>query len=345
MENQASGVSTGASAPEGVRMAILRRGLLAVASAVVASRARAQDAWPTRPVRIVVPFAPGGAIDLAGRIMADALAKAFNQGFVVENRGGAGGIPAMLNVTRAPADGYTLAVASGGPLTVSPTLFRNSGFDPLAEIEPVIIFANTPIVLIARKDLPAGNLGELAALSRSTPGGLTMAGGSPGGSVPQLAAEFLQERLGVRWVSVPYRGSPPALADLTAGRVDVMVDAVPAPAPLVLGGAIKAFAVTTARRAHQLPQVPTMQELGFADFDIGSWMGLAVRRGTPPEIVVALHRVLAAALETPEVRGRLEGAGALPEGGPPERMTRLIEADLPRWARVIEATGLTPERL
>jgi tripartite-type tricarboxylate transporter receptor subunit TctC len=326
-------------------MAISRRGLLATAPAALASQAAAQEAWPARPVRVVVPFAPGGAIDLAGRIMADALAKAFNQGFVVENRGGAGGIPAMLNVTRAPADGYTLVVASGGPLTVSPTLFRNSGFDPVAEIEPVIIFANTPIVLLARKDLPATNLGELAALSRATRDGLTMAGGSPGGSVPQLAAEFLQERLGVRWVSVPYRGSPPALADLATGRVDVMVDAVPVPAPLVQSGAIKAFAVTTERRAHQLPDVPTMQELGYADFDIGSWMGLAARRGTPPHIIASLHRALADALETPEVRTRLESAGALPEGGPPERMARLIEADIPRWARIIASTGLTPERL
>lgn len=326
-------------------MAMSRRGLMAAAPAMAACSAQAQEAWPARPVRIVVPFAPGGAIDLAGRVMADALSKAFDQGFVVENRGGAGGIPAMQNVVRSPADGYTLAVASGGPLTVSPTLFRNAGFDPLMEIEPVIIFANTPIVLIARKDLPASSLTELAALSRSTTGGLSMAGASPGGSVPQLAAEFLQERLGVRWVNVPYRGSPPALADLTAGRVDVMVDAVPAPAPLVRSGAIKAYAVTTARRAHQLPEVPTMQELGFPDFDIGSWMGLAVRRGTPPEIVTALHRALAAALETPEVRQRLENAGALPEGGPPERMTQLIQADIPRWARIIEATGLTPERL
>jgi len=326
-------------------MAISRRGLLAAALMVAAARAEAQEAWPARPVRIVVPFAPGGAIDLAGRIMAEALGRAFNQGFVVDNRPGAGGIPAMANVTRAPADGYTLAVASGGPLTVSPTLFRSANFDPLAELEPIIIFANTPIVLIARKDLPAGNLAELAALSRSTPGGLSLAGAGAGGSVPALAAEYLQERLGVRWVTVPYRGSPPALADLTAGRVDVMVDAVPAPSPLVRTGAIKAFAVTTARRAHQLPEVPTMEELGYADFDIGSWMGLAARRGTPPAILAALHRALAEALRTPEVRERLENAGALPEGGPPERMTRLIQADIPRWARIIEAIGLTPERL
>jgi tripartite-type tricarboxylate transporter receptor subunit TctC len=323
-----------------------RRAVLAAAmGALLARPALATTGYPNRPARMIVPFAPGGAIDLAGRTMASALGNVLGQPFVVENRAGAGGLIGFNMVVRAAPDGYTLGVGSGGPLTIAPTLYRNANFDPLTQLTPIILTSTTPIVLVGRKGLPAANLAELVALSRARPEGLTAAAASPGGSLPQLAGEYLQQRLGVRWLSVPTRGSPGALADLLAERVDLLVDAVPAPAALVANGQLKAYAVTTTERSLQLPGVPTMQELGYADFNVGSWAALVGPANMPPEIVAVLNTTLTRELRSEETRQKLAAVGAQVEGGDPARVTRLIEAELPRWRRIIQDSGITPETL
>ena len=261
--------------------------VLALALALAGSPALAQP-YPNKAVKVLVPFAAGGAVDIMGRTMAQALSEALGQPFVVENRPGVGGLVTLEAVANAAPDGYTVAVGSAGPLSVSPSLFASRNFDPIKQLEPVILFANTPGVIVGRPDLPAANVSELIALSKTKAGGLTM-GSAGSGSVLHLMGEYFQNRQGVKWTHVPYKGSNPALLDLAASRIDVMVDVVPTAAPYVKSGKLKGYATTTQKRASQLPDLPTLEEQGFKGYDMGSWMGLALPKGTSPEIVARLR--------------------------------------------------------
>lgn len=320
---------------------ILVTALLGLCGAVVSFAVIAQ-AYPSKPVRMLVPFAAGGAVDIMGRTMGQALTEALGQTFVVENRPGVGGLVALEAVANAAPDGYTVAVGSAGPLSVSPSLFASRNFDPIRQLEPVILFANTPGVIVGRPDLPAANVAELIALSKSTPGGLTMASAGSG-SILHLMGEYFQNIQGVKWTHVPYKGSNPALLDLAASRVDVMVDVVPTAAPYLKSGKLKGYAVTTQKRASQLPELPTLEEQGFKGYDMGSWMGLALPKGAPAEAVAKLNAALNAALKTPEMQSRLLTMGGEPEGGPPARLAQRLATELPRWAEVIRASGAKVE--
>jgi tripartite-type tricarboxylate transporter receptor subunit TctC len=313
-------------------------GLVCVASAP----AVLAQGYPNKPVRVLVPFAAGGAVDILGRTMAQALSESLGQSFVVENRPGVGGLTTLEAVAAAAPDGYTIAVASAGPMSVSPSLFAARAFDPIRQLEPVIIFANTPGVIVGRPDLPAANVSELVALSKTKAGGLTM-GSAGSGSVLHLMGEYFQNRQGLKWTHVPYKGSNPALLDLAASRVDVMVDVVPTAAPYVKTGKLKGYATTTQKRASQLPDLATLEEQGFRGYDMGSWMGIAVPKGTSAEIVGKLNGVLNAALRTPEMQSRLVTMGAEPEGGAPSHFAQRLATDLPRWAEVIRSSGTKVE--
>jgi tripartite-type tricarboxylate transporter receptor subunit TctC len=310
-----------------------------VAATLLTSPAHAADPYPSRPITVVVPFAAGGAVDIMGRTMGEILSKALSQPFIVENRPGGGGSIASNVVAKAAPDGYTLFVGSAGPMTVAPALFPSAKLDPLAQFEPVIWFANTPGIVVARNGIHAHSMKELIALSKASPGRITMASGGSG-SILHLMGEYLQERLGFKWTHVPYKGSTPALADMIAGQVDVMVDVVPTAAPHVQSKSLTAFAVTTAKRSSQLPEVPTLEELGFPGFDMGSWMALMAPKGTPDEIVAKLNRILNDALKTPALRARLQSMGAEPEGGSPERVTERLREEIPRWAKIVKSAGL-----
>jgi tripartite-type tricarboxylate transporter receptor subunit TctC len=314
--------------------------LLAFVLGVAAPEICAQ-AYPTKPVRMIVPFAPGGAVDIMGRAMAQALSEALGQSFLVENRPGAGGLVALDAVAKSPPDGYTLAVGAAGPLTMSPSLFKDRGFDPLAQLDPVIWFASTPGVLVVRPDLKADSVAELLALSKIPPG-LTMASAGSG-SINHLMGEYFQTQAGVKWSHVPYKGSAPALTDLAAGRVDVLVDIVPTATPFVRSGKLRALAVTTSKRAAQLAEVPTLEELGFKGFDVSSWLSLLAPKGTPPDVIATLNGALNKALRSPEMIERLAKLGAEPVGGPPGRVADQIRVELPRWAEIIRASGAKAE--
>jgi tripartite-type tricarboxylate transporter receptor subunit TctC len=320
----------------------LRKSVLcALACAAFAPAVLAQG-YPNKPVRVLVPFAAGGAVDIVGRTMAQALSESLGQSFVVENRPGVGGLTTLEAVAAAAPDGYTIAVGSAGPLSVSPSLFAVRAFDPIRQLEPVILFANTPGVIVGRPDLPAANVSELVALSKGKAGGLTM-GSAGSGSILHLMGEYFQNRQGVKWTHVPYKGSNPALLDLAASRVDVMVDVVPTAAPYVKTGKLKGFATTTQKRASQLPELATLEEQGFRGYDMGSWMGLALPKGASAEIVGKLNAALNAALRNPEMQARLVAMGAEPEGGPPSQLAQRLATELPRWAEVIRSSGTKVE--
>ncbi|GGX12966.1 hypothetical protein GCM10007242_19120 [Pigmentiphaga litoralis] len=304
--------------------------------------AHAADAYPVKPVRLIVPFAPGGAVDIVGRLMAQSLTESLGQAFVVENRPGAGGLLAMEEVARAAPDGYTLAVGGAGPLTVSPSLYRDRKFDPIARFDPVIWYASTPGLLVTNPSLKADSVKALVALSGTVSQPLAM-GSAGSGSINHLMGEYFQQVAGVRWMHVPYRGSAPALTDLIAGNVQVMMDIVPTAAPLVKSGKLRALAVTTPQRSATLPDVPTLAELGYTGFDVSSWLSLNAPKGTPPAIIARLNQALNDGLNQPDVRKRITDIGAEPEGGPPDRVAARLKLDLPRWSQLIDKAKIAVE--
>ncbi|MDB5796862.1 MAG: tripartite tricarboxylate transporter substrate binding protein [Paucimonas sp.] len=309
----------------------------ALGCASQAAQAQADGNYPNRQVRLLVGFTPGGAVDAAARLMAAELQKATGQTFVVENKPGVGGMLALQEGSRAAPDGYTLMVGSAGPLTVSPTMFKTQKFDPRQSLDPIIWFINTPGIVVVRKDLKANNLKELLALSKSSSLNMASAGS---GSVLHLMGEYLQERLGVKWEHVPYKGSTPALTDIAGGRVDVMVDVVPSSAALVKDGKMRALAVTTRQRSPQLPDVPTAAEQGFTGLEMGSWMALLAPKGTPPAIIQRLNAILNESIKKPEIIARANGMGGELVGGTPQALADQINTELPRWAGIIERNGL-----
>jgi tripartite-type tricarboxylate transporter receptor subunit TctC len=315
------------------RFFALALGMLSVSSVALA------EEYPSRRVDVIVPFASGGAVDIVGRLMSQVLAEAGSQPFVVVNKPGAGGIPAMQDVARSSKDGSTLGVGSSGTITISPILFAKMNFDTLRDVEPIVWFANSGLVLVARADLKANNLGELIELSKKNPGGINMASAG-NGSIIHLTGEYLQSAVGVKWTHVPYKGSTPALTDMMGGRVDVMTDSLPSAAPYIKAGKLKAFAVTGARRSPDLPDVPTMNELGYKDFDVGILYGIVAAKGTPKHIITFINSTLNKSLRDPEMIKRLAALGFEPAGGTPEQFRDRIDTELKRWKKVIHDSEL-----
>lgn len=296
--------------------------------------------YPSRPVKLIVPFAPGGPVDIVGRIMAQVLTTATGQSCIVENRPGAGGLVAMDAVANSAPDGHTLAVGGNGPLTMSPSLYRGMKFDTLARLEPVIWYSTTPGVLIVRADLKAADVRELLALSKAVPAGLTMGSGGSG-SLPHLMGEYFQSLAGVQWTHVPFKGGAPALVEMVAGRIDVMMDFVSTAGPHVKSGRVRALAATTPRRSSQMPDVPTLHELGYNNFNASSEVSLLAPKGTPREIVTRLNAELNKSLLTADIRSRLAALGGEAEGGTPEHLGERVRSDLERWGKVIRDANVT----
>jgi tripartite-type tricarboxylate transporter receptor subunit TctC len=301
------------------------------------SSVRAEN-YPTGPVTMIVPFASGGAVDAMGRMMSNALSVATKQTFVVDNRPGAGGVPAMNEVAKSGSNGQILGVGSSGTLTISPHLFAKLNFDPLRDLEPIVCFGSSSMVLIAKADLPVKSLADLIALSKKSPGSINMASAGTG-SIIHLTGEYFQSVAGVKWTHVPYRGSAPALTDMIGGRVDVMTDSVPSAAPHVKSGALKALAVTSGKRSADLPDVPTLKELGY-DFDVDILYGLVAAKNTPKSTISLLNGILNESLKDKELIKRLAATGFEPTGGTPESCKARIKADFDRWGVVIRQSGV-----
>lgn len=321
-----------------------RRALLAAmavlcGAAVPAMSAIAAEAFPSRPIRLIVPFTPGGTTDILARLVAQKAGETLGQPMVVENRPGAGGNIGAEAAARSAADGYTLVMGTLGTQVTNQFIYPRMPYDSAKDFAPVTLVANSPNVLLVNSTLPANSIGELIALARREPGKINYASTSTGGS-PHLSGELLSMMAGVRMQHVPYKGAAHAMTDLLAGQVNLMFDNLPSALAQIQGGKIKALAVTGAKRASVLPSVPTVRESGLPDYEVNSWFGLLAPAGTPPERVRQLQQAVDKVLAMPDVRKRIQELGAEPGGEGSAAFAAQIKADTDKWARVIRSAGI-----
>ncbi|UPK37413.1 tripartite tricarboxylate transporter substrate binding protein [Bradyrhizobium sp. 186] len=318
---------------------ILRRSFLAACAAVLFCGAAVAQDYPSRPVKIIVPFPAGGSNDIITRIVAQKLAERCGQTFIVENRGGAGGNIGAETVASAEADGYTLLLTAPPPLTINGSLYKTLPFDPARAFAPVALIASVPIILVVNPSVPAKNVGELIALAKAKPGSLNF-GSSGIGSTNHLAGELLKSTAGIDIVHVPYRGAAPAMNDLLAGQIPFMFDNIPAVLPQVQGKAINAIAVAGAKRADALPDVPTVAET-VPGFEASSWFGLVAPGKTPAPALAKLRSELEVILKMPDVKKRLAELGAEPGTVFGEAFGQFLAEETTKWGKIIQASGAT----
>jgi tripartite-type tricarboxylate transporter receptor subunit TctC len=323
-------------------MGIARRGLLAASMALWTGWAAAQPAYPTKPIRFIVPFPPGGSADLMARAMEPVLTERLRQPVIVENRPGAGGNIGLDGVAKAAPDGYTIGLGAAGALAANVSLYPKMPYDPVKDLEPVSNVAFIPFMLVAPAKLPAGTLQEVIALARAKPGELLIGFGG-NGTAMHLSTELFKLMANVQMVNVPYKGSGPAAADAAAGRLSLaMVDAASA-LPGAKAGKLKAIAVTSANRISAAPDVPTFSESGLPGYDATGWFGIVVPAKTPASIVLRLNAEIAAVLKRAEVRDRVVAAGAEPAPSTPAQFGELIRTEIPKWAEVVKLSGARPD--
>jgi tripartite-type tricarboxylate transporter receptor subunit TctC len=311
--------------------------LIATGVAAAAGSARAET-YPSRPVRIVVPYPAGGSNDIIARLLAQKLAERLGQPFVVENRGGAGGNIGAEAVANADADGYTLMVTAPPPLTTNLALYRNLPYDPVKAFAPVALLATVPIVLLVHPSLPVKNVAELVALAKAKPGTLNF--GSAGiGSTNHLAGELLKSMTGIDIVHVPYKGDAPAMSDLVGGHIPMMFDNMPAVLPQVQGKAIHAIAVAGAKRAAALPDVPTVAESGVPGFEAFSWFGLVAPAKTPESVLATLQGSVTSILASSDMQTRLADLGAEAGTVSGAEFGKFLADDTAKWTRIIQISG------
>ncbi len=313
------------------------------ATFAVAGAAWAQSAWPSKPVKIVVPFAPGGTTDILARAVAPELAKAFGQPFVVENRGGAGGNIGAEQVAKAPADGYTLLMGTVGTHGINKSLYTKLAYDPQKDFAPITLVAGVPNVMVMNteraRQLGINSVPDFIQYARSQTAGFNMASSGNGTSI-HLAGELFKSMTGVSMTHIPYTGSAPALLGLVSGQVDVMFDNLPSAMALIKSGKLKAFAVTSAQRSAAMPELPTLEDAGqLKGFEASSWFGLLAPAGTPPEVLSRLQQETAKALNSPDIKEKLLAQGAIPSGNTPQQFAALIDAEIKKWAAVVKASG------
>jgi tripartite-type tricarboxylate transporter receptor subunit TctC len=316
---------------------------LAITSLASPATLWAQAAWPSKPVRIVVPFAPGGTTDILARVLAPELAKVFGQSFIVDNRAGAGGNIGADLVAKSPGDGYTLLMGTVGTHGINKSLYSRLPYDPQKDFAPITLVAGVPNVMVMNtqraQQLGIASVADFVRHAKANPGRLNMASSGNGTSI-HLAGELFKSRTGIFMTHIPYRGSGPAIKDLLGAEVDVMFDNLPSAMPHIQSGALKAFAVTSAVRSAALPDLPTVAEAGgLAGFEASSWFGLLAPAGTPADIVARLQQETAKALALPAIKERLLALGANPGGNTPAEFSRQIDAEISKWAVVVKASG------
>jgi tripartite-type tricarboxylate transporter receptor subunit TctC len=323
-----------------------RRLLLGLAAtALPAAPLLAQGTWPSKPVRVIVPFAPGGTTDILARALAPELSKAFGQSFVVDNRAGAGGNIGADVVAKSPADGHTLVMGTVGTHAINKSLYTRMPYDPQKDFAPVTLVAGVPNVMVVNAEKAAARgintVADFVRYAKANPGKLNMASSGNGTSI-HLAGELFKSMGGVYMIHFPYGGSGPALLGLLGGEMDVMFDNLPSSMPHIRSGKLKALAVTSAQRSAALPDVPTIEQAGgpaFKGFEASSWFGLLAPAGTPADIVNRLQQETAKALNSPAIKERLQAQGAVPSGNTPAEFARLIDAEIRKWGPVVKASG------
>jgi tripartite-type tricarboxylate transporter receptor subunit TctC len=317
----------------------LRRLMLAGSLCMLSGAVQAQ-AWPSKPIKLVVPFPPGGNVDLSARILAPELSKELGQPIVIENRAGAGGTLGLDVVAKAPADGYTLGVASPINHLAAPSLYPRLPYDSIRDFTPVGLIASVPMVLVVGPSSPVKSVGELLALARSKGGTMTMASAG-GGSGNHIVGELFQDATGVKFVHVPYKGSAPANNDLAGGHVDLHFDQLSSVLPLLQGGRLRALAVTTARRSALLPDVPTLGEAGVANLDFSTTLGLVLPASAPADVVKRLNAVLETALKRASVREQFARLGAEVRESTPSDYADFIKREIARTAKIVRDAKIT----
>ena len=324
-------------------MSILARTAALFAALSFAALALAQEPYPTRPVRIIVPFAAGGVADLVPRVVGEKLAQKWGQPVVVENKTGASGNIGMAEGARAAPDGYTLVLAPTGNLTVNPVLFPNLPFDTYKDLAPVTLLAQSPNVLVVHPSVPAKNFRELIAWAKANPNKLNFA--SPGeGSGAHLAGELLKIDAGISATHIPYKGIAPAVNDLLGGNVQMMFAGISTVLQHIKSGKLVAIAIASPKRNAQLPDVPTVDESGLPGFDVTSWYGIVTRAGTPPAIVQKIQRDMAEALQHEDVKARLASLGLEAVGNTPQQFGALIESETRKWTDIVRKANIKPQQ-
>ena len=313
--------------------------LLAVVVTAASLPAVAQQ-YPAKPVRVIVPFAPGGGSDFTGRLVAQKLGERMGASFLVENRPGAGGNLGAEMVLKSPADGYTLLLISAS-YTVNPSVYKLA-FDPISEATPIIQISGGPYVVAVHPSVPANTLAEFIALAKKQPGKLAY-GTSGNGSVMHVASQYFLDTAGIKVLHVPYKGTGPALQDTIGGQVQLIFGAIPATLPHVKNGRLRALAVTSARRVSAAPELPTVVESGYPGYEVINWHGLIGPKGLPGDIVERLNREVNELIKGDEMKKVLAADGLEPAGGTPAQFAEILRSEGARWAKVVKQAGIKIE--
>ncbi len=313
--------------------------LMVLLNLFVHAAVNAQAAYPDRPIKLVVPYPPGGTTDLLARTLAPRLSERLGQPILIENRAGAGGVIGSQVVAKSPADGYTLVFGSIASHGILPAIQTPQPYDPIRDFAPVSLVAITPNVLLANVSAPAKNLSELIALAKSQPGKLNFGSTSLGGS-PHMSGELLKSQAKIQMVHVPYKGGAPMLVDLMGGQISFAFDNLPSSIQHIRSGKVKALAVTTAKRWPHAPEIPTMAEAGLPGYESSAWFGLLAPGNTPKAVVDLLQRHVSAILKQPEVEKIYLEQGAMPVGNTSEEFVRFITAEMQKWKTVVSDTGV-----
>ena len=312
--------------------------LFVVAAAMSGSVLAAAQPYPSKPIRIIVPYPAGGTSDILARALGPGITAALGQPVVVENKPGSTGNVGAELVAKSPPDGYTLLLADIGSLAIGPSIFPALPFDPVKDFAPVIMVAYSPHLLAVNPALPAKDVGELIALAKSKPGSLNFAVSGIGGANHLAGVDFAM-RTGIKWTYIPYKGGAQAITDVAGGQADVLFNGMLATYPMAKGGKLKALAVSSPNRFAAAPDIPTVAESGLPGFETGSFQGIVAPAGTPPDVVTKLHQTIAKILATPEMQERLISAGAETRAGTPVDFGLFIRDEKARWAKVVKDSG------
>ena len=311
--------------------------LVGLAFASLAGVSHAQ-AWPSKPIRWIVPFAPGGTTDILARTIAEKLTPALGKPVIVENNPGAGGSVGATQTAKAAPDGYTIMGGTISTHAINASLYKKLPYDPVKDFVPITLIARVPNLLVVNPEVPAKNVKELIALLKANPGKYTFAS-SGNGTSQHLSGELFKSMAGVDMQHIPYKGSPPALQDVVGGQVTMTFDNITTAWPLAKAGKLRALAVTTAKRSPIAPDVPTLAESGLAGYEVGSWQGVFAPAGTPPDVVKRLNTEIVKIINMPDVRAKLEALGAEPVGNSSDEFATIVKSEVAKWAKVVKESG------
>jgi len=314
----------------------------ACAAAVLHSASAMAQSWPAKPVRLMVPFPPGGSTDIVARIVGQKLGERLGQSIVIENRGGAGGTLGTAQVAKAAPDGYTLTVASTSTHVVAPSVYQKLEYDPVKDFAPISLMAVSPYLLVVHPAVPAKSVKELVELARKQPGKMNYASAGVG-STTHLAMEMLKSASNTYMLHIPYNGNGPAGTAVISGQVEILFGSMPAVLPHAKGGRVRALAVGTLARSPSMPEIPTIAESGYPGFDASLWLGIMAPAGTPQPIIDRLHKEIVAVVSAADTREALSKAGAEPVTSSPAELAAMVRDGVPKYAKIVKMAGVKPE--